>query len=75
MLSTSSLQLLKTAGGEDTLTNTPTLSSDVMLEMLLDCVQGKVALQSTDLLDLVDDLSPQASPDLQGFQDSIICIR
>lgn len=73
MLSTS-LQLLKTES-EGVLTNSPVLSSDVMMEMLLDCVQGKTTLQSSDLLGLIKDLGPEVSPDLEGFQHSIMCIR
>ncbi|XP_070186476.1 uncharacterized protein [Littorina saxatilis] len=47
-------------------------SPDFMVDVLLNCVEGKSTLQATDLLSLLEDLSPHSSPNLEGFCNSFI---
>ncbi|XP_076449874.1 uncharacterized protein LOC143286155 [Babylonia areolata] len=67
-------ELLKGQVKADTPVSTPTLW-DVLMELLLDCVEGKTTLQSSDLLDLLKDLRPCTEPGQLDIRKSMRRIR
>lgn len=67
-------ELLKGNWKEHQTVNTPTLW-DVLMELLLDCVEGKTTLQSADLLSLLNDLHSCSMPNQLDIRRGVKRIR